>query len=47
MGKPGARKLDQIISVTPGDVHIIMVPSPAGPVPTPIPHPVPNSVNVF
>jgi len=44
MGKPGARKLDQIISVTPGDVHIIMVPSPAGPVPTPIPHPVPNSM---
>ncbi len=39
MGKPGAKKLDQIVSVTPGDVHIIMVPSPGGPVPTPIPHP--------
>ncbi|MFW5810291.1 MAG: DUF6531 domain-containing protein [Thermodesulfobacteriota bacterium] len=44
MGKPGAKKLDQIISVTPGDVHIIMIPSPGGPVPTPIPHPVPNSL---
>ena len=37
MGKPGAKKTDQIVS--PGDVHIIMVPSPGGPVPTPIPHP--------
>jgi len=44
MSKPGAKKLDQIISVTAGDVHIIMVPSPGGPVPTPIPHPVPNSM---
>ncbi|NNF08187.1 MAG: hypothetical protein HKN21_15595, partial [Candidatus Eisenbacteria bacterium] len=40
MGKPGAKKLDQVLSVTPGDVHIIMIPSPGGPVPTPIPHPV-------
>jgi RHS repeat-associated protein len=39
MGKPGAKKMDQIVSVTPGDVHIIMIPSPGGPVPTPIPHP--------
>ena len=39
MGKPGAKKMDQIVSVTPGDVHIIMIPSPAGPVPTPLPHP--------
>ena len=31
--------MDQIVSVTPGDVHIIMIPSPGGPVPTPIPHP--------
>src|SRR5262245_15445774 len=36
MGKPGAKKLDKIVSVTPGDVHIII--TPAG-VPTPIPHP--------
>ena len=39
MGEPGAKKMDQIVSVTPGDVHIIMIPSPGGPVPTPIPHP--------
>ncbi len=39
MSKPGAKKLDQIVSVTPGDVHIIMIPSPGGPIPTPIPHP--------
>jgi len=39
MGQPGAKKTDQIVSVTPGDVHIIMIPSPGGPVPTPIPHP--------
>jgi len=39
MSKPGAKKLDQIVSVTPGDIHIIMIPSPGGPVPTPIPHP--------
>lgn len=39
MGQPGAKKTDQITSLTPGDVHIIMVPSPGGPVPTPIPHP--------
>jgi RHS repeat-associated protein len=39
MGQPGAKKSDQIVSSTPGDVHIIMVPSPGGPVPTPIPHP--------
>jgi RHS repeat-associated protein len=39
MGKPGAKKNDLIVSATPGDVHIIMIPSPGGPVPTPIPHP--------
>ncbi|MEQ8768311.1 MAG: DUF6531 domain-containing protein [Planctomycetota bacterium] len=39
MTKPAAKKSDQIVSVTPGDVHIIMIPSPGGPVPTPIPHP--------
>ncbi len=39
MGKPGAKKMDQIVSATPGDVHIIMIPSPGGPIPTPIPHP--------
>jgi uncharacterized Zn-binding protein involved in type VI secretion len=36
MGKPAAKQGDQIIGV---DMHIVMVPSPGGPVPTPLPHP--------
>jgi hypothetical protein len=39
MGKPDAKRRDQIVSVTPGYLHIIMVPSPGGPVPAPISHP--------
>lgn len=33
---PAAKKNDQVVGV---DIHIVMVPSPAGPVPTPLPHP--------
>ncbi|MDH5682499.1 MAG: PAAR domain-containing protein [Spirochaetota bacterium] len=36
MGQPAAKKDDQIMGT---DTHIIMIPSPAGPVPTPLPHP--------
>ncbi len=36
MGQPAARKGDRVIGV---DTHIVMVPSPGGPVPTPLPHP--------
>jgi uncharacterized Zn-binding protein involved in type VI secretion len=36
MAKPAAKQGDQIIAV---DMHIVMVPSAAGPVPTPLPHP--------
>jgi uncharacterized Zn-binding protein involved in type VI secretion len=36
MGQPGAKQGDQIIAT---DTHIIMIPSPGGPVPTPLPHP--------
>ena len=36
MGQPAAKQGDQVISV---DIHIVMVPSPGGPVPTPLPHP--------
>ncbi len=36
MGQPAARVGDM---VTATDIHIIMVPSPGGPVPTPLPHP--------
>lgn len=31
-----AKKDDQVVGV---DIHIVMVPSPGGPVPTPLPHP--------
>ncbi|GAB3459417.1 PAAR domain-containing protein [Actinophytocola sediminis] len=33
---PGAKQGDKVVGT---DVHIIMVPSPGGPVPTPLPHP--------
>jgi uncharacterized Zn-binding protein involved in type VI secretion len=33
---PAAKKGDQIMGV---DIHIIMIPSPGGPIPTPLPHP--------
>ena len=33
---PAAKQGDQIVGV---DIHIIMIPSPAGPIPTPLPHP--------
>ena len=36
MGQPAAKQGDQIIAT---DTHIVMIPSPGGPVPTPLPHP--------
>ena len=36
MGQPAAKKGDQVVAI---DTHIVMVPSPGGPVPTPLPHP--------
>ena len=36
MGQPAAKQGDRIMAT---DTHIIMVPSPGGPVPTPLPHP--------
>jgi uncharacterized Zn-binding protein involved in type VI secretion len=36
MGAPVAKKGDQVIGL---DTHIVLVPSPGGPVPTPLPHP--------
>ena len=36
MSQPAAKKGDQIIAT---DIHIVMIPSPGGPVPTPLPHP--------
>ena len=42
MGQPAAKQGDQIMGT---DTHIIMVPSPGGPVPTPIPHPFTGSLD--
>ena len=36
MGKPIAKRGDQVVGV---DTHVILVPSPGGPVPTPMPMP--------
>lgn len=36
MGKPAAKQGDRVAGV---DTHIVLVPSPGGPVPTPLPHP--------
>ncbi len=42
MGQPAAKQGDQIIAT---DTHIVMVPSPGGPVPTPLPHPFTGMIN--
>lgn len=36
MGQPAAKQGDNIVAT---DIHIIMIPTPGGPVPTPLPHP--------
>jgi uncharacterized Zn-binding protein involved in type VI secretion len=36
MGQPAAKKGDKVMAT---DIHIVMIPSPGGPVPTPLPHP--------
>jgi uncharacterized Zn-binding protein involved in type VI secretion len=36
MGQPGAKQGDKVIAT---DTHIVMVPTPGGPVPTPLPFP--------
>ena len=36
MGQPAAKEGDKVIAT---DMHIVMIPSPGGPVPTPLPHP--------
>jgi uncharacterized Zn-binding protein involved in type VI secretion len=42
MGQPAAKQGDQISAI---DTHIIMIPSPGGPVPTPLPHPFHGIIN--
>ncbi len=36
MGQPAAKQGDQVVAT---DIHIVMIPSPGGPMPTPLPHP--------
>lgn len=36
MGQPAAKENDLAVGV---DIHVVLVPSPGGPVPTPLPHP--------
>lgn len=36
MGQPAAKQGDKVVGT---DIHIVMIPSPGGPVPTPLPHP--------
>src|SRR5437879_1236183 len=42
MGEPAAKQGDQITAI---DTHIILVPSPGGPIPTPLPHPFAGLIN--
>ena len=42
MGLPAAKKGDQIVAT---DIHIVLVPSPGGPVPTPLPHPFSGTID--
>lgn len=42
MGQPAAKRNDRIIAV---DTHIVMVPAPTGPQPTPLPHPFMGIIN--
>jgi uncharacterized Zn-binding protein involved in type VI secretion len=36
MANPAAKQGDQIVAT---DIHIVLIPTPGGPVPTPLPHP--------
>ncbi|MFH1860614.1 MAG: PAAR domain-containing protein [bacterium] len=42
MSMPAAKQGDQIMAT---DIHIIMIPTPGGPVPTPLPHPFIGIIN--
>ena len=42
MGQPAAKQGDRVLGV---DIHIVMVPSPGGPLPTPMPHPFSGILN--
>lgn len=36
MGQPAAKQGDRVVAT---DTHVVLIPSPGGPVPTPLPHP--------
>ena len=42
MGQPAAKQGDQVLAT---DIHIELVPSPGGPVPTPLPNPFAGSID--
>ena len=42
MGQPAAKQGDKVVAT---DTHIILIPSPTGPVPTPLPHPFSGIIN--
>ena len=42
MGMPAAKQGDKIVAT---DIHIVMIPSPTGQVPTPLPHPFIGIIN--
>lgn len=42
MGQPAAKENDQVVAT---DIHIVMIPSPGGPIPTPLPHPFVGKLN--
>lgn len=42
MGIPAAKEGDKVIAV---DIHIVMIPSPGGPIPTPLPNPFNGVIN--
>jgi len=42
MGMPAAKEGDKVIAV---DIHVVMIPSPGGPIPTPLPNPFNGIIN--
>jgi uncharacterized Zn-binding protein involved in type VI secretion len=42
MGQPAAKQGDRVVAT---DTHVVMVPSPSGPIPTPLPHPFAGVLN--
>jgi uncharacterized Zn-binding protein involved in type VI secretion len=43
VSRPAAKMNDKIVGL---DIHIILIPSPGGPIPTPIPHPYTGAITI-